>query len=63
MYCGVWFGLPCGDDESVDLLECIELGLAMTFDHGLLFVVVGVALRLVQDEADEAVGEGGPRFL
>lgn len=28
------------------------------FDHGLLFVVVGVVLRsLVQEETDEAVGE------
>ena len=61
LYCGVRFGLSLGD-ELVDLLEYDELGLEMMFDHGLLFVVVGVVLRLVQDETDEAVGEEGPRF-
>jgi hypothetical protein len=34
----------------------------MMLDHGLLFVVVGVELLLVQDETDEAVGEDGVRF-
>jgi hypothetical protein len=63
LYCGVWFGLPFGDDGLVDLLEYVELGLVITLDHGLLFVVVGVVLRLVQDETDEAVGDEGPRFL
>jgi hypothetical protein len=63
LYCGVWFGLLFGDEELVDLVEVVEAGLAMTFDHGLLFVVVGVVLRLVQDEADEAVGDVGPRLV
>jgi hypothetical protein len=35
----------------------------MTFDQGLLFVVVGVVLRLVLVDTDEAVGEEVPRFL
>jgi hypothetical protein len=61
VYCGVRFGLSFGD-ELADLLECIEPGLEMMLDHGLLFVAVGVGLRLVQDETDEAVGEDGPRF-
>ena len=63
VYCGVRFGLSLGD-ELVDLLEYVELGLVMTLDQGLLLVfLVGVMLRLVHDETDEAVGEGGPRFL
>lgn len=32
-------------------------------DQGLLLVVVGVALRLVQEETEEAVGDEGPRFV
>ena len=62
MYCGVRFGLSLGD-ELVDLLEYVEPGLAMMFDQGLLFVVVGVVLLLVQDDTDEAVGDEGPRLL
>jgi hypothetical protein len=62
VYCGVRFGLCCGD-ELVDLLEYIEPGLEMMLDHGLLFVAVGVGLRLVQDETDEAVGDDGPLFV
>ena len=63
MYCGVRFGLSLGD-ELVDLLEYDEPGLAtIMFDHGLLFVVVGVVLRLVQEDTDEAVGDEGPRLL
>jgi hypothetical protein len=62
VYFGVWFGLSRGD-ELGDLLDDVELGLVMTFDHGLLLTVVGVALRLVQDDAEEAVGEDGPRFV
>jgi hypothetical protein len=61
VYCGVRFGLSLGD-ELVDLLEYIELGLEIMLDHGLLFVAVGVGLRLVQEETEEAVGEDGPRF-
>jgi hypothetical protein len=34
----------------------------MTLDQGLLFVV-GVVLRLVLVETDDAVGEAVPRFL
>lgn len=34
----------------------------MIFDHGLLFVVVGVVLRLVEVDTEEAVGEDGPRL-
>lgn len=62
VYCGVRFGLSLGD-ELVDFVEYVELGLAMMLDHGLLFVVVGVVLRLVQDETDDAVGDDGPRFV
>lgn len=63
VYCGVRFGLSFGD-ELVDWLEYAEPGLVMIiFDHGLLFVVVGVVLRLVQDETEEAVGDEGPRLL
>jgi hypothetical protein len=63
LYCGVRFGL-CLGDELVDLLEYEyeELGLEIMFDHGLLLVVVGVVLRLVHDETDEAVGDDGPRL-
>lgn len=60
--CGVRFGLSLGE-ELVDLAEYVEPGLAMIFNHGLLVLeVVGVALRLVQEETDEAVGDGGPRL-
>jgi hypothetical protein len=62
VYCGVRLGLSFGD-ELADLLEYVEPGLEMMFDHGLLFTAVGVGLRLVQDETDEAVGEDGPRFV
>lgn len=62
VYCGVRFGLSLGD-EFADLPEYVELGLDMMFDHGLLFVAVGVGLRLVHDETEEAVGEDGPRFV
>jgi hypothetical protein len=62
VYCGVRLGLSLGD-ELVDLLEYVELGLDMMFDHGLLFIAVGVGLRLAQDETDEAVGEDGRRLL
>lgn len=63
MYCGVRFGLSLGEvslelDESV---EPVELGLVMILDQGL-FDVVGVALRLVVDDTEEAVGDGGPRL-
>lgn len=63
LYCGVRFG-ECLGDELVDLFEYDEVGLEIMFDHGLLFVVVGVVLRLpvVQDETDEAVGDEGPRL-
>jgi hypothetical protein len=62
VYCGVRFGLSLGD-ELGDLLEYMELGLdIMLLDHGLLFVAVGVGLRLAQEETDEAVGEEGPRL-
>ena len=60
LYCGVRFGL-CLGDELVDLLEYDEVGLEMMFDHGLLFVVVGVVLRL-QEETSEIVGDEGPRL-
>jgi hypothetical protein len=61
MCCGVWFGLSFGEEE-VDFPEFVEAGLAMLFNHGLLVLEpVGVALRLVQDETDDAVGDGGPR--
>lgn len=59
--CGVRFGLSFGE-EPVDLPDDVELGLAMLFNQGLLvFTPVGVALRLVQDETEEAVGDEGPR--
>jgi hypothetical protein len=59
--CGVRFGLSFGDEE-VDLLVYVEFGLAKLFNHGLFVLeLVGVALRLVQDETEEAVGDGGPR--
>lgn len=61
VYGGVRVGL-CLGDESGDLLEASELGLVMTFDQGLLFVVVGVALRLVDVDTEEDVGEDGPRL-
>jgi hypothetical protein len=62
VYCGVRLGLSFGD-ELGDLLEYVEPGLETWFDHGLLFTAVGVGLRLVHDETDEAVGEDGPRFV
>lgn len=54
---GLCWGVDCGD-----LLKAAELGFVITFDQGLLFVVVGVALRLVDVETEEAVGEDGPRL-
>jgi hypothetical protein len=62
VYCGVRLGLSFGD-ELVDLLEYVEAGDDMMFDHGLLLVAVGVEVRLVLDETDEAVGDEGPRFV
>jgi hypothetical protein len=62
VYCGVRLGLSFGD-ELVDLLEYVEAGDDMMFDHGLLLVAVGVEVRLVLDETDEAVGDDGPRLL
>lgn len=63
MCCGVRFGLSLG--ELLDWSECmelVELGLFMTCDHGFfVFVFVGVALRLAEEETDEEVGEDGPR--
>ena len=58
MYCGVRFGLSLGD-ELVDLVEAVEDGLVITFDQGFLEDddVVGVALRLVLEATDEAVGD------
>lgn len=61
VYCGVRFGLSFGE-ELADLLEYVEAGLVMMFDHGLLFVVVGVVLLLVEVETEDAVGDEGPRF-
>lgn len=61
VYGGVRVGL-CFGDASGDLLEASELGLVITFDQGLLFVVVGVALRLVDVDTEEDVGEDGPRL-
>jgi hypothetical protein len=61
VYGGVRAGLCFGDDVG-DLIEASELGLVMTLDQGLLFVVVGVALRLVDVETEEDVGEDGPRL-
>lgn len=61
VYGGVRVGLCLGDDSG-DLLEARELGLVMTFDQGLLFVVVGVALRLVDVDTEDDVGEDGPRL-
>lgn len=60
-YCGVRLGLSLGDELS-DLPEFVELGLAIMLDHGLLFVVVGVVLRLVEVDTEEAVGDEGPRL-
>lgn len=62
MYCGVRLGLSFGD-ELAELPEYEELGLVIILDHGLLFVVVGVARPLVAEETDEAVGDDGPRLL
>lgn len=59
VYCGVRFGLSLGE-EFVELVDMVEPGLAITLDQGL-FDVVGVLLRLVVEETEEAVGEGGPR--
>jgi hypothetical protein len=39
-----------------------EFGPVITFDQGLLLVVVGVALRLVDVDTEDAVGEDGPRL-
>lgn len=64
VYWGVRLGLSRGDElveELVELAETVELGLDMILDQGLLDVV-GVALRLVVDETDDAVGDGGPRL-
>lgn len=61
MYGGVRLGL-CLGDEFGDLLEASEFGLVITFDQGLLFVVVGVALRLVDVETEDDVGDDGPRL-
>jgi len=37
------------------------VGVAITCNQGLFVVgFVGVALRLAQDDTDEAVGDGGP---
>jgi hypothetical protein len=59
MCCGVRFGLSFGE-EPFDLPEYVELGLVMLFNQGLLVLApVGVALRLVDPETVEAVGEGG----
>lgn len=63
LYCGVLSGLLWGDEESVDLFEYSEEGLVMTLDHGLLFIFVGVVLRLVADETDEVAGDEAPRVL
>lgn len=62
VYCGVRFGLSLGE-ELADFPEYVEPGLDIMFDHGLLFVAVGVGLRLVHDETEDAVGEDGPRFV
>lgn len=61
VYGGVRVGLCFGDDAG-DLLEATELGLVITLDQGLLLVVVGVALRLVDVETEDDVGEEGPRL-
>jgi hypothetical protein len=61
VYGGVRVGLCLGEDFG-DLLDVTELELAITFDQGLLFVVVGVALRLVEVDTEEDVGEEGPRL-
>ena len=60
VYWGVRFGLSLGD-ELVELVDMVELGLAMTFDQGL-FEVVGVVLRLVAEDTEDAVGDEGPRL-
>lgn len=62
LYCGVRFGLSLGDELS-DLVEYEDSGLVIMLDHGLLFVVVGVARPLVAEDTDEAVGEDGPRLV
>lgn len=56
VYGGVRVGLCFGEFVAT------ELGLVITFDQGLLLVVVGVALRLVDVETEDAVGEDGPRL-
>ena len=56
VYGGVRVGLCFGESVAT------ELGLIITFDHGLLLVVVGVALRLVDVDTEDAVGEDGPRL-
>jgi hypothetical protein len=61
VYGGVRIGLSLGDDFG-DVLAATELGLVITFDQGLLFVVVGVALRLVEVETEDDVGDEGPRL-
>lgn len=59
--CGVLFGLFLGE-ELDEFAEYVELGLAILFNHGLFVLTpVGVALRLVHEETEEAVGDGGPR--
>lgn len=59
VYGGVRVGLCFGDDC---LLAANELGLVITLDQGLLLVVVGVALRLVDVDTEDDVGEDGPRL-
>ena len=51
VYGGVRVGLCFGEFVAT------ELGLVITFDHGLLLMVVGVALRLVDVDTEDAVGE------
>lgn len=63
LYWGVRSGLLLGDEESVDLFEYVEAGLVITLDHGLLFIFVGVVLRLVQDETDDVAGDEASRLL
>lgn len=59
---GVWFGLSLGE-ELAELLDWVDAGLDMVFNHGLLVLLLetGVALRLVEEDIEDAVGEGGPR--
>jgi hypothetical protein len=62
--CGVRFGLSFGD-ELVEFGETVELGLVITLDQGFLSwfgAMVGVVLRLVAEDTDDAAGDGGPRF-